>query len=154
MVWRNYACQHVSAYAARHLNSHILNACKHTQSTCHDRTGMCIIITSTPTTETNPSSFDTVCLSTDTAMVVIIPHCGSRNTCRQYDAQVSHGAIQFMVYEELKALTAGAGEYAKDTGRSSLSAAQISVMGAVSKLAASVVTYPSQVLSASWHCFT
>lgn len=50
-----------------------------------------------------------------------------------------------MVYEELKALTAGAGEYAKDTGRSSLSAAQISVMGAVSKLAASVVTYPSQV---------
>ncbi len=50
-----------------------------------------------------------------------------------------------MVYEELKALTAGAGEYAKDTGRSSLSVAQISVMGAVSKLAASVVTYPSQV---------
>ena len=59
--------------------------------------------------------------------------------------QVSHGAIQFMVYEELKALTAGAGEYAKDTGRSSLSAGQISVIGAVSKLAASVVTYPSQV---------
>ena len=50
-----------------------------------------------------------------------------------------------MVYEELKALTAGAGEYAKDTGRSSLSAGQISVMGAASKLAASVVTYPSQV---------
>lgn len=61
---------------------------------------------------------------------------------------VSHGAIQFMVYEELKALTAGAGEYAKDTGRSSLSAAQISVMGATSKLAASVVTYPSQVIRA------
>lgn len=60
-------------------------------------------------------------------------------------AQVSHGAIQFMVYEELKALTAGAGEYAKDTGRSSLSAGQISVIGAASKLAASVVTYPSQV---------
>ena len=59
--------------------------------------------------------------------------------------QVSHGAIQFMVYEELKALTAGAGEYAKDTGRSSLSAGQISVIGAASKLAASVVTYPSQV---------
>ena len=50
-----------------------------------------------------------------------------------------------MVYEELKALTAGAGEYAKDTGRSSLSVAQISVMGAISKLSASVVTYPSQV---------
>lgn len=50
-----------------------------------------------------------------------------------------------MVYEELKALTAGAGEYAKDTGRSSLSAGQISVIGAASKLAASVVTYPSQV---------
>lgn len=59
--------------------------------------------------------------------------------------QVSHGAIQFMVYEELKAMTAGAGEYAKDTGRSSLSAGQISVIGAASKLAASVVTYPSQV---------
>ena len=59
--------------------------------------------------------------------------------------QVSHGAIQFMVYEELKSLTAGATEYAKDTGRSSLSAAQISFMGAASKLAASVVTYPSQV---------
>lgn len=61
---------------------------------------------------------------------------------------VSHGAIQFMVYEELKALTAGAGEYAKDTGRSSLSVAQISVMGAISKLSASVVTYPSQVVRA------
>ncbi|KAL3144844.1 hypothetical protein ABBQ38_001950 [Trebouxia sp. C0009 RCD-2024] len=61
---------------------------------------------------------------------------------------VSHGAIQFMVYEELKALTAGAGEYAKDTGRSSLSAGQISVIGAASKLAASVVTYPSQVVRA------
>ena len=59
--------------------------------------------------------------------------------------QVSHGAIQFMVYEELKSLTAGATEYAKDTGRSSLSAGQISFMGAASKLAASVVTYPSQV---------
>jgi hypothetical protein len=65
--------------------------------------------------------------------------------------QVSHGAIQFMVYEELKALTAGAGEYAKDTGRSSLSVAQISVMGAISKLSASVVTYPSQVRANS-HC--
>lgn len=54
-----------------------------------------------------------------------------------------------MVYEELKALTAGAGEYAKDTGRSSLSAGQISVIGAASKLAASVVTYPSQVRTAS-----
>lgn len=50
-----------------------------------------------------------------------------------------------MVYEELKALTAGAGEYAKDTGRSSLSAFQISLMGAASKLVASAVTYPSQV---------
>ena len=59
--------------------------------------------------------------------------------------QVSHGAIQFMVYEELKALAAGAGEYAKDTGRSSLSAFQISLMGAASKLVASAVTYPSQV---------
>ena len=50
-----------------------------------------------------------------------------------------------MVYEELKALAAGAGEYAKDTGRSSLSAFQISLMGAASKLVASAVTYPSQV---------
>lgn len=68
-------------------------------------------------------------------------------TEHQPAVQVSHGAIQFMVYEELKALIAGAGEYAKDTGRSSLSAGQISVIGAVSKLAASVVTYPTQVPS-------
>ena len=68
------------------------------------------------------------------------------STSEMHAMQVSHGAIQFMVYEELKALTAGAGEYAKDTGRSSLSAGQISVIGAASKLAASVVTYPSQVL--------
>lgn len=69
----------------------------------------------------------------------------SQHLCVFSAMQVSHGAIQFMVYEELKALTAGAGEYAKDTGRSSLSAGQISVIGAASKLAASVVTYPSQV---------
>lgn len=56
-----------------------------------------------------------------------------------------------MVYEELKSLTAGATEYAKDTGRSTLSAAQISFMGATSKLAASVVTYPSQVRPAADH---
>lgn len=67
--------------------------------------------------------------------------------------QVSHGAIQFMVYEELKSLTAGATEYAKDTGRSSLSPGQISFMGAASKLAASVVTYPSQVSIAYIHSF-
>ncbi len=59
-----------------------------------------------------------------------------------------------MVYEELKALTAGAGEYAKDTGRSSLSVAQISVMGAISKLSASVVTYPSQVRAGYLLLFT
>lgn len=70
--------------------------------------------------------------------VILCVHC----------LQVSHGAIQFMVYEELKALTAGAGAYAHDTGRSSLSSVQISLMGAASKLVASLATYPSQVRSA------
>ena len=77
------------------------------------------------------------------------PSCCPPHTDKKRKAlcalQVSHGAIQFMVYEELKALAAGAGEYAKDTGRSSLSAFQISLMGAASKLVASAVTYPSQV---------
>jgi solute carrier family 25 folate transporter 32 len=59
---------------------------------------------------------------------------------------VSHGAIQFMVYEELKELAAGAHRYAKDGGNPTLSATQIAFMGAASKLVASVTTYPSQVI--------
>ncbi|KAK9808587.1 hypothetical protein WJX72_000133 [[Myrmecia] bisecta] len=60
---------------------------------------------------------------------------------------VSHGAIQFMVYEELKTLAAYAGSPAKQHGpRKQLSSAEISVIGALSKLAASVATYPSQVI--------
>ena len=58
--------------------------------------------------------------------------------------QVSHGAIQFMVYEELKAFTAGGPRHGAGQGRQ-LSSLEISLIGALSKLAASVTTYPSQV---------
>lgn len=68
---------------------------------------------------------------------------------------VSHGAIQFAVYEELKSaafqlrdfvhpLSSLTGSNAqRDQG---LSSAEITACGALSKLAASVVTYPSQVV--------
>ena len=58
--------------------------------------------------------------------------------------QVSHGAIQFMVYEELKKAARGSfGTRRGGTGQ--LSSAEISFMGAASKLVASIATYPSQV---------
>lgn len=76
---------------------------------------------------------------------------------------MSHGAIQFTVYEELKALagrlavgpqgapprgTVQAGQGKGWEGREAglaMSPATIFLIGAVSKLCASVVTYPSQV---------
>ena len=58
--------------------------------------------------------------------------------------QVSHGAIQFMVYEELKRAAHGP-LGARVGAKPELSSAQISVMGAASKLVASIATYPSQV---------
>ena len=61
-----------------------------------------------------------------------------------FTLQVSHGAIQFMVYEELKK-AARSPLGAKAGGSGELSSAQISVMGAASKLVASIATYPSQV---------
>lgn len=62
-----------------------------------------------------------------------------------------------MVYEELKKAARGS-LGARLGGTGEISSAEISVMGAASKLVASVVTYPSQVrrtyiflaLSASW----
>lgn len=64
---------------------------------------------------------------------------------------VSHGAIQFAVYEELKALAAGrrrstapAQRAQREPGRAPLSSLEITVCGALSKLSASVATYPSQ----------
>lgn len=65
------------------------------------------------------------------------------------NVQVSHGAIQFMVYEELKKVASGPlmREDLNNFGKHSLTALEASVIGAVSKLAASIVTYPSQVLA-------
>lgn len=72
---------------------------------------------------------------------------------------VSHGAIQFAVYEELKALAQGFQGFTypleTDSGSASASSArpkrmltpaEITACGALSKLAASVTTYPSQVV--------
>ena len=55
--------------------------------------------------------------------------------------QVSHGAIQFMVYEDLKERTT---RPASGAQRAPPSSAEITAMGAASKLAASIATYPSQ----------
>lgn len=64
--------------------------------------------------------------------------------------QVSHGAIQFMVYEELKKLASG--PLVRDSaGKQPLTSLEISVIGAVSKLAASIVTYPTQVCHHASH---
>lgn len=80
-----------------------------------------------------------------------------------HGVQVSHGAIQFTVYEELKALAgrlrvgpqgslslrslqAGRAKEWEDRDKGlPISPATIFLIGAVSKLCASVVTYPSQV---------
>jgi hypothetical protein len=62
--------------------------------------------------------------------------------------QVSHGAIQFMVYEELKKLASGPvwqGAAGSGSGQQPLSSLEISAIGAASKLVASIATYPSQV---------
>lgn len=55
---------------------------------------------------------------------------------------MSHGAIQFMVYEELRRLATRGHSSADQLGST-----EISMMGAASKLAASLVTYPQQVNS-------
>ena len=55
---------------------------------------------------------------------------------------MSHGAIQFMVYEDLKERTT---RPASGAQRAPPSSAEITAMGAASKLAASIATYPSQV---------
>ena len=57
---------------------------------------------------------------------------------------MSHGAIQFMVYEELKSVAANVGA-GQGRPRHEVSSAEIVCMGALSKLAATVITYPSQV---------
>jgi solute carrier family 25 (mitochondrial folate transporter), member 32 len=65
---------------------------------------------------------------------------------------VSHGAIQFAVYEELKSAAYHLRDFIRPLGASSvsedrtLSSAEITACGALSKLAASIVTYPSQVV--------
>jgi hypothetical protein len=68
--------------------------------------------------------------------------CPGAEPCAADARQVSHGAIQFMVYEELKGLAGrvGAGSAHKRT----VSSAEIIGIGALSKLAASIITYPSQ----------
>ena len=68
-------------------------------------------------------------------------------------SQVSHGAVQFMVYEELKAVASGVrlGESLRiplihhSPSDRKLTPPEILVFGAVSKLTASLITYPSQV---------
>jgi solute carrier family 25 (mitochondrial folate transporter), member 32 len=66
---------------------------------------------------------------------------------------VSHGAIQFAVYEELKSATPRLRDFLRPLGvcvdekkDHALSSVEITACGALSKLAASVATYPSQVV--------
>lgn len=56
--------------------------------------------------------------------------------------QVSHGAIQFMVYEELKLFLGRGGSEPRQ-----LTTAEITSVGAVSKLVATLSTYPFSVSS-------
>ena len=60
--------------------------------------------------------------------------------------QVSHGAIQFMVYEELKSVAGGWGNSHAHSRQREITSPEIMGIGALSKLAATVITYPSQVL--------
>lgn len=68
--------------------------------------------------------------------------------------QVSHGAIQFTVYEELKSLMVARHKRQQATPARDqlhqqsvvdLSTAEVTICGSLSKLVASVSTYPSQV---------
>lgn len=64
---------------------------------------------------------------------------------------VSHGAIQFAVYEELKSAAYHLRDFIRPLGQTAsddrtLSSAEITACGALSKMAASIVTYPSQVV--------
>ncbi|KAF5843664.1 mitochondrial carrier domain-containing protein [Dunaliella salina] len=59
--------------------------------------------------------------------------------------QTTHGAAQFTVYEELKHMAARAGQSPTDPDRA-ISSFQTTVFAATSKFAASVLTYPSQVV--------
>lgn len=60
--------------------------------------------------------------------------------------QVSHGAIQFMVYEELKRFMS---RRQNSSEPRALTSFEISMVGAVSKLFATLTTYPFSVSSAS-----
>lgn len=63
---------------------------------------------------------------------------------------VSHGAIQFMAYEEMKKkrneLRQASGIISSDEHNAQLSQTEYLVMAATSKVAATVITYPYQVL--------
>ena len=60
--------------------------------------------------------------------------------------QVSHGAIQFMVYEELKSVASGWRSSQRNGRHRTVSSPEIMGIGALSKLAATVITYPTQVV--------
>lgn len=62
--------------------------------------------------------------------------------------QVSHGAIQFMVYEELKSMAGRPGLRSSLGLGSEVTALEVSAMGAASKVAAVLATYPQQVAAA------
>ena len=80
--------------------------------------------------------------------------CSSRFAHNSHAAarlQVSHGAIQFMVYEELKTLAGRPGLRGSLGLGSNLTGLEVSAMGAASKLAAVLATYPQQVgLCLNW----
>ncbi|GMH46006.1 hypothetical protein BSKO_13970 [Bryopsis sp. KO-2023] len=59
---------------------------------------------------------------------------------------VSHGAIQFMVYEELRSVVMGRKSVDGKRNGASLSSVEALGIGALSKLVASVSTYPLQVV--------